>query len=400
MKQEIIQSVLNCDSLDHVLEKCSIYINNPLVLITETFDIIAYANHIDVQDEIWNKAVNRGYITLEFGTVLSHFPNPDTNGKYHCITTNSINLKNRRFYKVELNNMLLGYLNILEEYQDLNECNHEQYDFIVAVLAKELYINQNIALKNTNERFFMKLVRKNFVDYNHYKESISKTTINPTKKHRVLNIDLNHFISYEAKNDLFKNELLTMFPNAITIMNDRILSILIEEPIISINDLFDEIKLNFFCIKHNIKIGCSDAFDDLFNCTNYNQNALDCLILNTYLIEQQPVIFYSDVAVYDLITKSNKEDLLKTCNNNIFSIYEYDQKEGTDFLKTLFIYIATKHSIKETANTLFIHRNTVTYRIQRIKELFDIHLDKPFNEFDYYFSCQIIQVVDNNFIKL
>lgn len=399
MKEKIIQSILQCESMDKILEQCSLFLHNPLVIINETFDIVTYYHQSVVEDEVWNEAVQRGYVTLEFGNVLNRWPNENTKGVYSSITTNSINMKNRRFYKIELNNTFLGYLNILEEYQDLDQCSVADYDFVVSILAKELFTNDHHLQDNSNERFLMKLLKNNFVDFNHFRESLLKTSIHIERSHRVLCMDLQKFISYEAKNDVFKNELLALFPNAITIIEQNVLSILIEENVFQQLQILENESILLFCKKYKIKIGLSDSFDDLFHFSMFQKNAFASIFLSKYLIEEDGIIFYDQVRVYDFISQSSRELLMQCCKKVILDIYAFDKKSGSDFLKTLFIYIATKHSIKTTSKIMFVHRNTITYRIKRMKDLFGIDFLNHFLEFDYYFSCQILQVLENNFIK-
>lgn len=156
MKDNIISSVLMCKSLQTILEQCSLFVNNPLVIISETFDIIAFANDKIVNDDIWNDAMNRGYITLEFGSTLNKWSTPDNHGgKYDAITFEMINENRRRFYKIKVNNQFIGYLNILESYQNLDKVSDDDYDFIVQVLAKELSIHQINHNEGSDERFIM-----------------------------------------------------------------------------------------------------------------------------------------------------------------------------------------------------------------------------------------------------
>ena len=56
---------------------------------------------------------------------------------------------------------------------------------------------------------------------------------------------------------------------------------------------------------------------------------------------------------------------------------EAHDEHGTDMLSTLATYIACERSPKLTAETLFIHRNTLGYRIERIRELTALDLDDP-----------------------
>ena len=55
----------------------------------------------------------------------------------------------------------------------------------------------------------------------------------------------------------------------------------------------------------------------------------------------------------------------------------YDRKRGSDLLKTLSVYFDTGANASETADRLFLHRNSLLYRLERIQELTGLDLKEP-----------------------
>ncbi|MGN1266964.1 MAG: helix-turn-helix domain-containing protein, partial [Dorea sp.] len=51
------------------------------------------------------------------------------------------------------------------------------------------------------------------------------------------------------------------------------------------------------------------------------------------------------------------------------ALIQYDQKNGTDYLKILEAYFENDCSILHTAEKLYCHKNTLTYKLNKIKEL-------------------------------
>jgi purine catabolism regulator len=50
------------------------------------------------------------------------------------------------------------------------------------------------------------------------------------------------------------------------------------------------------------------------------------------------------------------------------SLLDSDKHEGTEYIATLRSFFAHNHSVTDTAKYLYIHRNTVNYRLNRIRE--------------------------------
>lgn len=48
---------------------------------------------------------------------------------------------------------------------------------------------------------------------------------------------------------------------------------------------------------------------------------------------------------------------------------EYDKQNATNMVETLDYYFACNCNVSETAKALFIHRNTLIYRIDKIKSI-------------------------------
>ena len=53
---------------------------------------------------------------------------------------------------------------------------------------------------------------------------------------------------------------------------------------------------------------------------------------------------------------------------------DYDRKKGGELFETLRVYTETGFNKAQAAQMLFIHRNTINYRIQQIEQLCSIDL--------------------------
>ena len=60
---------------------------------------------------------------------------------------------------------------------------------------------------------------------------------------------------------------------------------------------------------------------------------------------------------------------MEFCHPAIFKLMAFDEKHKTSYTETLFSYISTAQKKLGSANSLHVHRNTVNYRIQKIKEI-------------------------------
>lgn len=82
---------------------------------------------------------------------------------------------------------------------------------------------------------------------------------------------------------------------------------------------------------------------------------------------------------------------LQLCHPDVSYLHEYDIKNNTDLLKTVATYLICERNAVQTADLLFVHRNTIQYRINRIKELTNIDLEDPDTRLYIMLSCRMFQ---------
>ncbi|SIS04318.1 purine catabolism regulatory protein [Peribacillus simplex] len=91
--------------------------------------------------------------------------------------------------------------------------------------------------------------------------------------------------------------------------------------------------------------------------------------------EKNEVSHFEDYSVYHLLDSNIKdaalEDFFEKCLGNI---YDHDKIHGTGYMTTLENYFINNLNLTETSKAMFIHRNTLIYRIERIKEILNTDL--------------------------
>ncbi|MCR4429501.1 MAG: PucR family transcriptional regulator ligand-binding domain-containing protein [Tepidanaerobacteraceae bacterium] len=94
------------------------------------------------------------------------------------------------------------------------------------------------------------------------------------------------------------------------------------------------------------------------------------------------IVFYKDLGIYRLLMLLKNEPELKNYMNEIINpVEEYDRKYRTRLLDTVISYVENDGDISRTAEALFLHVNTIRYRIQKVREILHMeHLEGGFYE--------------------
>lgn len=72
-------------------------------------------------------------------------------------------------------------------------------------------------------------------------------------------------------------------------------------------------------------------------------------------------------------------------------LHRYDSTNNTNLLDTLHTYLSNGHNISETADAMFLHRNTVSNRIRKIKEITSLSVENPQVQDSLLTSCKVLQ---------
>lgn len=149
--------------------------------------------------------------------------------------------------------------------------------------------------------------------------------------------------------------------------------------IISKNDISDDsIKELFLAIKKNITEKCYisyckiDEYNELKEKFEYLKDNLEiCLKYNL----QSKIYTENSLLVEKMIEKVDEKEITRVYKefNDIFS------KLDDDLIKTIEIFFSEGLKISESADKLYIHRNTLFYRIDKIKKIVNYDISN-FNE--------------------
>ena len=74
----------------------------------------------------------------------------------------------------------------------------------------------------------------------------------------------------------------------------------------------------------------------------------------------------------------------------LYKLKQIDAERGTEYFQTLRMYLLKERSIPRTAEALIVHRTTLTYRLEKLRELIPMDLDDPQLRLYLLLSCYLI----------
>ncbi len=109
---------------------------------------------------------------------------------------------------------------------------------------------------------------------------------------------------------------------------------------------------------------------------------------------------YVEMCIEASINTHHFGNIAYLCHPSVIVLARYDEKNGTNLRQTLFVYLTSNCNATQSAKKLFVHRNTINYKINLIEDIIGEDLkDFSFQEqlmFSFYMFEYIEKYLNEN----
>ncbi len=180
----------------------------------------------------------------------------------------------------------------------------------------------------------------------------------------------------------------TLFPDCIAVKNFSCVVIVIhnadQAAILDSTDALRQLMTS-----HRMNCCISLPFGDFFKLRDHFELTRSALSIGNL---QDNVIFYRDVMIKQLVSEIAASFHIEAlCHIAAVRIWEHDRRNGTNLLLALEKYLLHNRSLQDAAAELFIHRNTMNYRLKCILKITDLPLDSPEERLHLLMSCIMLR---------
>lgn len=380
MNIEILKKEEVCYNLSELLNLYSTIIKNPLVVINHNYELVYFTHSNDV-DKVYEEATKSGVWSLELIALANH--TFKDNEKYAII--DSINKNQRRlFYKIE-HNGLLGYLVLLETSNScFSDLDFELLAHLVNSIGKILYLRNENEIGLNVQSFYLNLINNNYKNKTIIESKIEEYKIDLSCSLLIISLDdasfeRNNYLKIKLEGLLKVKAVIPYHNNVLIFFNDLL-------PLKETGDILAHNKLRALYVK---KIEDYNSFSSYYNALANLLNYLKKIMNNVLFFEEYYKVylpFFQDT--FDI------SQVLNFINPIIFKIYKDDIINNTENINTIYHYLLNDRSLGIASANLFIHKNTVSYRLMKLNELYNIDFDDNELNKNYLYSVFIIKYYD------
>lgn len=356
IKDELLNVFLTENTLSGLVKAISGAVGCPAVIVDDAFHIAASCAVSEYNDPAYRTAVSHSELSLDTCAAIS------AHGVEKDFTVDAGN-KKYRILRLENGDTVLGYM-ILISAEDM-PCDAETLNFTAALVSKQLFFERRQS-SGTAEEILAALFDGEFTDEEHFKISAAATYLSNFHPERFALIDLRDCTPAAAAflQTQLKNEFHASHP-----------FIYKGKTVMFLHGDHSMPRLAELAGQNGTPAAVSEKLNGIFSAERLYPAVTATL---DYLNEKGKggaLAFAEDYTL--LLTLRTAAGNGTVFDRDVKKMAEYDKENEGELCLTLYTYLCCRHSLKDTCERLYTHRNTVLYRIRRIKEFFGIDTDNP-----------------------
>lgn len=369
-EEELSQALSFKDPVKRVLHVLSKQITNPIIIFNSSLSFLGSST---LPQHDWKESLNNGYISVN-NAQLTSLKNILASTNIIKGQTFSVDNFDNPFYarRVTLRNDDYFILIIVDEQDSYFKNEIETVEIQIDKISAAVGLH-NFPYQSNNSNFegvLRDLLTRPNLSHN---ELSNRLQFDPRKLKRPLAVVC--LSNKKPGNDPYG----TMLTRCLSIHYDQYDVYLLEDVSTTLLKTLKQ-ELNGYLTHSDVRLGVSDTFEKLHYLNRYFRQATNAI---TYSKKDEYFSLYQShrtAALIDHIRHDNSLDLY--INPKVKKLHNEDAK----LFDTLRFYLSNSRNKKDTANTLHIHRSTLDYRLNQIKEKYNLDPEDTRNYVYYLLS--------------
>lgn len=160
-------------------------------------------------------------------------------------------------------------------------------------------------------------------------------------------------------------------------------------------DIFVEIQeylQNRYHLQVSVGVGRANVgMEDLKQ--SYDE-AMLALRVGRFLHGDGSISFFQELGPYSFLCDLRDSEFMQGFyNETLGKLHTFDQQNRGDLVRTLQAYFESGRNLRVTAEKLFLHRNSVIYRLKKVEEVTGMQLDNPEDQFRFQLALRVGNVL-------
>ncbi|WP_372997441.1 PucR family transcriptional regulator [Lutispora sp.] len=159
-----------------------------------------------------------------------------------------------------------------------------------------------------------------------------------------------------------------------------------------VKDVIQAIKDNYNVITFSGIGRCYKNIDNLWKSMEESKKALSF----ARIFNNDNIMHYDNLGIFRLLCMEHQEsEIRKFYKETIESLCKYDEQKDGELIETLRMYFECGGNLKKVSEKMYIHYNTILYRIHKIQQITNLDLSNPNDRLNLEVSLKIMRIIND-----
>lgn len=378
--QILMNSLLSNQGLQTLVDQATEFFENPIYVVDLQGKYIAISSRDFPDNAFLNQERQEGYIDEEGIRIIRQYridENVRTSDKPYFFD-NPLKKEKMLISAIHIQGIEVGHIMIQECHSPFNNLSYELLVRFSQIISMEL---QKDSVFTYNKGVFYSYFLADLLG------KTERNTAYVTKRLRTLGYNLKEELyiltipsisshSSTLQLDVITNQISRILRGSIyVIYEDTIVFLISREKYKGFSER-EIVRLSEFLSANDLKAGISNFYRDINDTRRFYKQAISSVKMGIHLQSPHPLCYYKDYYVHLIFQICEKADpeIRYLIHPGLMQLYNYDKEKNTTFVSTLREYLKSPGQSSKIADKLNIHKNTLLYRIRKIKEITDCTL--------------------------
>lgn len=355
-------------------------LGNPIFVIDSSFKYLAISSAFSPNNTVMEEENSVGYIQ-EAGIRTIREANLDEkvrNSDVPYYFENALVHTGMLIAPIKIHGIEVGKVMLYESQKPISDIDSMLLGrlsrFISMELQKDSFFNQN---KDVMFSYFLgDLLDNPELNYPNIRDRLHTLGFDLKEDLYIMTISSVSYRDTNSKLEVIVRELNNILVGSLYAIYENTLVLLFSRPRESGLSSYELNALENYLRANHLHAGMSNFFTDLKTARRFYLQARKAAQIGRRLGEPGPVHYYSDAYFYHIFEICETvEDLQFFIHPAMMKLLYHDQDHNSELLKTMHCFLETPGNPARIAEKLHIHKNTLLYRMNKIKALTNCTLE-------------------------
>ena len=394
-----LDALFNDEGLQGICDTAYSFLGNPIFVVDNSYKYMAISTGTVADNPLMEKETSHRQIEEEGISFIRRNKLDDKMRKSNrpVYVHNPVHDRGMLIGPVKIHDIEIAHVMMYEQNRPITENDAELIHRLCRIISIELqktdFYKRN---KGTMYAYFIgDLLDNNSGNIERSKERLATLGYKLKNDLFILSVSDRYNTASEARQEMIVTDIQSMIPESLYVIYQNTIIFLINGCNKEDNHRFVNPKVEDYLQNNGLIAGLSNRFSNIQEIRKYYEQSLKSAQLGQKMKNAPGLYRYEVMTIFHLleICESNNYNLLDFCHPALLVLKAYDEEKNTDFFNTLYQYLNFSQNTQQTANHLHIHKNTLLYRIEKIKKITGNPLNHGDELIKLHFSFKILEYI-------